>query len=74
MAKMSCICLDKMHVLLAILTTYLPDQDIICVPFTQVPPGVTDVVQCSIQQWAEPKYYNACHVPLHSFDSVLPYR
>jgi hypothetical protein len=66
--------LDKTHMPLTVLMIYLPDQDVIRVAIIQVLPGITEVVHCSIQQGAKPKYYDACHVPLHSFDSVLPYR
>jgi len=68
------LCLDKMCVPVTVLTIYLPHQDLVHIPVTQVPPRITEVVQCSIQQGAKPKYYDAGDVPLHSFDPVLPYR
>jgi hypothetical protein len=59
---------------MTVLTIYLPHQDLVRIPITQVLPCITEVVQCSIQQGAKPKYYDASNVPLHSFDPVLPYR
>jgi hypothetical protein len=63
-----------MHVPVTVLTTYLPHQDLVGIVIIQVSPCITEVVQCSIQQGAKPKYYDASDVLLHSFDPVLPYR
>jgi len=63
-----------MHVPVIVLMVYLPHQDLVRIPIMQVLPRITEVVQCSIQQGAKPKYYDTSDVPLHSFDPVLPYR